>query len=174
MEGHHEEESKQTTDMIWFICLKEHLGFPLESIIKIKSSSWTEHTASLGNKTMETVGHLPLLLPLSQTTEWHACCFKVIIPLGHVWMNYSGTIPLSDLPVLGGDRIRLSLLLDRTHFESTAHISQFNCAWLFTISNIQAMTVPSWDTCAPCRNMNSAMDCQTGANVHHQRESYDL
>lgn len=178
MEGHHGEESKQTSDMIWFICLKEHLGFPLENVIKIKSSSWAEHTASLGNKTMETVGHLLLLLPLSQTTEWYACCFKIIMPMGHVWMNYSGTVPLGDLPMWGGDRIRRSLLLDRTHFESTAHTPQLDCAWLtiyqleHSLSNrrikrIPAMTFRGWDT---CRNMN----CQTGAHVHIQRESCDL
>lgn len=52
---------------------------------------------------MEIVGRLLLLLPLSQTSRRVCLVFKkVIIPLGHVWMNYSGTGPLSDLPMFRG------------------------------------------------------------------------
>lgn len=52
---------------------------------------------------------------------------------------------------------------DRTHFESTAHISQLDYAWLTAfqlgpslsnrrIKGIQAMSLSSWGTCTPCRN----------------------
>lgn len=182
VESHQGKCVKQRNDMIWLMSFKEHFGCPWRISLKLNQAHGqnTPQVRGAGQwKSLDTCFYYCFCL---RPTEWDACCFKVIIPLGHVWMNYSGSIPLSGLPVFGGDCIRLPLLLDRTHCGSTAHISQLDYTWLTAshlghshssrrIKGIQATTLPSWGTRAPCRNTNSAMGSQTGSNVHNQGES---
>lgn len=153
--------SKQRRDMIWFIFLKEHFGCPLEDIIKIKSSPRTEHTTSLGARQWKVL----------DTCFYYCFCVSPAEVYPAVLQSHQSSGPLleellwhllSDQLMLGGDCIWLPLLPDRTHFQSTAHISQLEYAWLtafqlrHSLSNrrtrrTQAMTLPRWDTCSLCK-----------------------
>lgn len=131
-----------STEVTWsdLYFSKITLATPLEKIIKMmrfEDKTNHEFLRTRQQKLLDTCFYYCLCL---RPTEWYAWCFRVIIPLGRVYMNYSDTSPFNELPVFRGDYTWLPPLLDRTHFQSTAHISHLDCAWLLPSPSVHSVT----------------------------------
>ena len=94
-----------STEVTWsdLYFSKIPLATPLENIIKMRrfeDKTNHEFSRTQQQKLLDTCFYYCLCL---RPTEWYTCCFRVIIPLGHVYMNYSDTSPFNKLPVFRED-----------------------------------------------------------------------
>lgn len=98
------------------------------------------HITSLRSKIMETIRHLLLLLSLPQTSRMEGLLFQSHHCSGPPLDKSLCCLPHGGLPSWWPPRVRrrlcMTLLLDRTHFENTVHISQLDYAWQ-TISQLR-------------------------------------